>query len=279
MTRHLTILIIILGSVMALSQSLPLPMSEMQTLMFITEAYGTSATIINPAGLARRQADDGVYANYNFAQDNKVNNTNFSFSMGNIGFGYQNFLFDENTNSSELRVYRIGLAIGGKVFSFGSSNKVIETQTSGAMERVFSLDAGFIFQPIGWLTLAGYGRDLDEPLIGGFQYKREYTAGISINMPQNVVRLLFEGNWNDSIIYFADADFKAAVAISPISEHEFDIVIGGIRNLHDDEQYFAMLRLPLWGGIQATGAVRVNQDWKTQSYFTALHFPIQTITF
>jgi len=279
MIRYLIPLSIFIYTAFSLAQNNPLTASEMQRLLFITEASGTSATIVNPAGLARRPADDGLYANYSFDLDNDIKDANFCFSIGNIGLGYQNFMLNPDLENIELHYYRIGLAMGGRIFSFGTSNKLIDIQGNGVQERVFSVDAGFIFEPIKWITLAGYGRNLDEPFIKGIQYRREYTAGISLNTPENILRILFEGKWNESTLYFEDADFKAGFAISPLIGRELDIIIGGIRNLTYDEQYFAMIRVPIWGCIQAAAAIRVNQNWETQRFFTALLFPLQTVTF
>ena len=193
MIKHILLLIFFLGLSFAHAQSLKRPASEVQTLLFITEAFGSSATMINPAGLARNPYDDGLYANYNFSQAQKSEEYNYGFSLGNLGFGYQNFLLNDSGTRPALTYYRLGMALGGKVLSLGTSSKIIALDMEGFSERVFSIDAGFIFQPVKFITLAGFGRDLDEPTIGEFTFKREYTAGLSINLPDNMVRLLVEG--------------------------------------------------------------------------------------
>lgn len=271
------VMISILSFCLASAQSSKLPQSEIQTLMFITEAYGTSATILNPAGLARKSYDDGLYANFNFLNNQKTGEASFAFSMGNLGFGYQKFILDNVEFDPSFTYYRLGLAIGGKILAFGTSNKIIALDMKGFSERVFSVDAGFIFEPVHWITLAGFGRDLDEPTIGKFHFKREYTAGVSLNLPEKYVRFLIEGTWDDSIIHIEDADFKIAIAFSPVQNMDF--IVGGIRNLVYDDNYFALARFPIWGGVQLALAARFDQNWSLNRYFTSLHFPLQTVTF
>ena len=252
-------------------------LSELQNVSFITEAFGFSGTVLNPAGLARRPNDDGAFLNYNLAKNGKRNETNFNFSMGNLSFGMQEFLLDDKDTTPLLKYYRVGMAIGGRVFSIGTSNKLIELEYPHHASRVFSVDAGFVFQPVDWFTLAGFGRDLDEPEIEDIQFSREYVSGISVNLFDQRVRLLGQALWNDRIRYLENAKFKVGLSFSPIENS--NIVIGAMQNPDADEEFFSMLQFPIWGGIRLTAAARFNEKGIVQKYYSAVYIPLRTISF
>jgi hypothetical protein len=259
------------------AQKVSVHTSEFQNLMFVTEAFGTSANLINPAGLARNKNDDGVLVNYNFNDHGVRDELNFNMSMGDLSLGMQEFDLKSRSDSSLMRLYRLGIAIGGSVLSFGTSNKFIELEDGSKRTRVFSLDAGFVLQPLPFITFAGLARDLDEPEIGGIQFHREYTAGVSFNLLQRHLRFLGQTGWNENTRYIEKARYKVGLAISP--KEDFDIILGGIQDPHEKEQFFAMLQVPIWGGIRLRAAARADDEGRMKKYLSSLTVPLQTVSF
>jgi len=263
----------LLFAVQAFSQ--PKGSAEIQKVTFATEAFGFNSTVLNPAGLARRSNDDGAFLNYNTTKDGKKNETYFNFSMGNLAFGYQEFMPEGEINPL-LKYYRLGLAIGGKVFAFGTSNKLIELEFPHHATHVFSMDAGFIFQPVSWFTFAGSGRDLDEPQLEDIQFTREYNSGFSFNLFHSQLRFLGQASWDDSVQYIENAKYKIGMAFSPIENS--NIIIGGIQYPHAKKEFFAMLQIPIWQGINVTLSSRFNEKGVVQKYYAGIYIPLKTAT-
>lgn len=264
-------------AVQAFAQASLHGIAEIQKVSFITEAFGFSGTVLNPAGLARRTNDDGAFLNYNINKKGTRNETNFNFSMGNLSFGLQEFNLDELDTSPLLKYYRIGMAIGGKYFSFGTSHKLIELEYPHHTTRTLGVDAGFVFQPVEWFTLAGFGRDLDEPELEDIQFSREYASGVSFNLFNRRVRFLGQAMWDDRVRYLENANYKYGIAFSPIENSS--IIIGSAQNSKAREEYFAMLQVPIWQGISLTLASRFDERGIVQKYYSAIYIPLRTVSF
>lgn len=275
--KFTTALLLLLMGAQAYPQTVAPSMSELQNISFITEAYGYTGTVLNPAGLARAGNDDGAFYNYITDKTGDRTESNFNFSMGNLAFGFQEFPLGSDLKSPSLNYYRMGIAIGGRVLSIGTSNKLIELQWPHHVTRAYSLDAGFIFQPMPWITLAGFGRDLDEPQLENIQFLREYQAGLSLNLVDQRVRIIGQAMWNDEVDYIEDARYKVGLGLTPIENS--NLIMGAIHDPTGAEEFFAMAQVPIWQGIKLSLSGRFNDRGVVQRYFAAVYVPLKTVTF
>lgn len=260
-----------------------IPISELQHLSFGTEVHGMTAMMRNVAALSVRPDDDGAFFNYNFLKPGEQGEINFSLTMKNLAFAVQQFSMDDHTGYDFMRTYRLGIAVGGKVLSIGTSNKVVEFQSSDRAERVFSLDAGLIFQPVTFFSIAAYARDLNEPIIENYQLRREYSAGIGLKLLDQRFKILTEAVWDDDTRDFARARLKTGLSISPIYNIEF--LIGGVLKhglldlLFENEEFFAIVQIPFFGGIHFLTTARIDGRKQFLRYSTSLLIPLKTIAF
>ncbi|HDP97870.1 MAG TPA: hypothetical protein ENN22_01640 [bacterium] len=260
-----------------------IPVSELQRLSFNTEVHGMTAMIGNAAGLSLFPNDDGAFFNYNFLKPGEQDEINFALTMNNLAFAVQQFSLDNHTDHDFMRAYKLGLSVGGKVLSIGTANKIIEVQSSDRTKQVFSVDVGLIFQPASFLSLAAHARDLNEPVIENYQFQREYSAGFGIKLFSQRFKILAEAAWNDDIQYFEQARVKTGLSIMPIQNVE--LLVGGILKqgivdiLFQNEEFFAILQFPFFGGIRFLTTTRIDGHWHFLRYSASLLIPLKTIAF
>lgn len=260
-----------------------IPISELQHLSFGTEVHGMTAMIRNVAGLSVRPDDDGAFFNYNFLKPGEQGEINFSLTMKNLAFAVQQVSLEDDAVYDFMRTYRLGVSVGGKVLSIGTSNKIVELQSSDRAERVFSVDAGFIFQPATFFSVAAYARDLNEPIIENYQIRREYSAGIGLRLLNQRFKILTEATWDDDTRDFARARLKTGLSISPIYNIEF--LVGGVLKhglldlLLENEEFFAIVQIPFFGGIHFLTTARIDGQKQFLRYSTSLLIPLKTVAF
>jgi len=260
-----------------------IPVSELQRLSFNTEVHAMTAMIRNAAGLSLLPNDDGAFFNYNFLKPGEQGEINFSLTMNNLAFAVQQFSLENHADHDFIRAYKLGLSVGGKVLSIGTANKIIEVQSSDRTKQAFSVDVGLIFQPVSFLSLAAHARDLNEPVIENYQFRREYSAGFGIRLLNQRFKILAETAWDDNTQHFEQARVKTGLSIMPIQNVE--LLVGGILKqgivdiLFQNEEFFAILQIPFFGGIRFLTTTRIDGHGHFMRYSASLLIPLQTITF
>ncbi|MCA9733784.1 MAG: hypothetical protein H6696_04220 [Deferribacteres bacterium] len=259
------------------------PLSELQYLSFSTEVHGMTAMMRNPAGLSIFPNDDGAFFNYNFLKASNPEEINFALTMKNLAFAVQQFPIDDDAALSSIRSYKLGLSVGGKVLSIGTSNKIVELQSSIENKWVFSFDAGVIFQPAPFLSIAAHVRDLNEPVLEDYQFRREFSSGFGLRLLNNRFKILAEAAWDDNTRNFEQSRLKAGLSIMPIQN--FEILVGGIikNGLIDvvakNEEFYAILQIPFWGGIRILATARMDGQKEFLRYSASSLIPLKTIAF
>ncbi len=250
------------------------PQHELQRIFFITEVRGLTAATINPAGLSIQPDDDGVLLSYDFIETKERGNIEAAMSMGSLGFAFEEFPVMSNGEEQRFRMYSLSLAVGGKFLSVGTSNKLID---AGNASLVYSVDAGFILQPVKGVMLAGVGRNLTEPAIPGYDFSRSYTAGFGLFLLERQIKLMAEADWNERTKFLDDARYRGALAISPVAGLEFRA--GVFLTTGVTEQFFAQIQIPFAGGLSFTGSARINDAREFLRYSGAIMIPLQTAKF
>ncbi len=234
----------------------------------------------NVAGLSTRPDDDGVFLNYSFLKPEAGSESNFTLSMQNLAFSVQNFSLDDD---ALMRTYSLGIAVGGKVLSIGSSNKIVQFRSSEQTQGVFIVDAGLIFQPVSFLSIAASARNLNEPLFADYQFQKEYSASISLKLLDQRIKILTEAAWYDDIIQLERARFKSGISLVLLPEVE--LLVGGVLKqeitsiFSQKEEFFAMLQIPFFGGIRFLSTVRIDDQKQLLRYSISLLIPLKTLTF
>lgn len=264
-------------------QTKNLPLSELQYLSFITDVRGMTAMMRNPAGLSISPDDDGAFFNYNFLKADEPDEINFALTMKNLAFAVQQFPIEDDVALSSMRSYKLGLSVGGKVLSIGTSNKIVELQASDQNKWVFSLDAGILFQPVPFFSIAAHVRDLNEPVLENYQFQREFSSGLGLRLLNNRFKILAEAAWNDDTRHFEQTRLKAGLSIMPIRNVE--LLVGGIikNGLVDievqNEEFFAILQIPFVGGIRILTTARMDGQKHFLRYSASSLIPLKTIAF
>lgn len=282
-TNILFIILVIVLTGQVWGQEKDIPVSELQYLTFNTEIHGMTAMIRNAAGLSIRPNDDGAFFNYNFLDPGERGEINFALTMKNLAFAVQQFSLKDDDTYDYMRTYRLGISVGGKVFSIGTSNKIIELQSIDQAKRVFSVDAGIIFQPVSFFSIAGYATNLNEPILENYHFQREYSAGVGLRLLDQRFKILTEACWNDDTQHFEQAQVKVGMSISPIPNIE--IIVGGLLKdgfmdiLFQNEEFFAIVQIPFFGGIRFLTTARIDGQKQFLRYSTSLLIPLKTVAF
>lgn len=253
------------------------PRHEVQRFSFVAEAHGLSAGTVNPAGLSTQPDDDGVQLSYDFYNAEERGNIEAAISMGSLGFAFQEFPLSTESAEHDFRIYAISLGIGGKVFSIGTINKLIEPGRPPDARLIFSVDAGFVFQPAEGLALAGVARNLDEPAVPGRDFSRSYTAGFGLFLLERQLKIMAEADWDEQTKFLEAARYRGAIAIAPLPGLEFRA--GAFHTSGATEQFFAQLQIPFFGGLGFAGSARINDAGEFLRYSAGVVIPLQTARF
>jgi hypothetical protein len=256
--------------------SLP-PRHELQRSLFITEARGLNASTLNPAGLSVQPDDDGVLLSYDFLETKERGNVEAAMSMSSLGFAFQEFPVFTNNTVQRFRTYALSLSVGGKVLSIGTVNKLIDTGDSPKASLVYSVDAGIILQPVTGVVLAGVARNLDEPVVRGYDFSRSYTAGLGLFFLDGQLKLMAEADWNEQTKFIDEARYRGAVAVSPWPGLEFRAGVFHAAGVTD--QFFARIQIPFVGGLNFAGTARLDDARKFLRYSASIIIPLQTAKF
>lgn len=261
----------------ALCQIQTIPATELQEIMFTSEVNGVVSTLINPAGLSRLSNDDGAFLNYSFNKTGNKDELNFLLSMGNLAFGVQEHSLDLDNNSPTVYIYQLSISVGGRIFSIGTSNKLVELRWPHHARNAFSVDAGFVFNPVSWFGFGAFARNLDERTIENYRFPREYIAGFGIRLHENRVKLLAQSTWNDHTVHLENASYKAGLVVSPMED--LDFYVGAVQHPTEREQFFIMFQIPIWGGIRLLSSARMDEHSHFQRYTASILIPLRTVTF
>ncbi len=268
-----TIIIIGWGCFPLWAQKSAVPTHELPKTMFVTDAYGLTANLLNPAGLSTEPEDDGALISYDFFDTQDEGNVAAGLSMGNLGFIYQSFGEDINPR---FRMYALSIGIGGRILSIGTVNKIIRIDGESGGDRV-DLDAGFVLRPANGIKIAGVARNLAEPDDSNYDFTMNFTGGVELSTLSESIKILAEVSWDRKGKFSEDADYRGAISITPYAGFEFRV--GAINTNGNTDQYFGQVFVPLSSGLKLIGSVRTDKDVAALRYSTSLAIPLQTVRF
>lgn len=244
---------------------------------FITQELGAGSLLLNPGALSAMADDDGVMLHALANEDGEERHFAFAMSMGSLGFAVQEMPWSTGPEEVTLRIYRINLAVGGRVFAIGTSNKLYHLQYNHHFSRQFGIDAGFHFQPVSFLRLAAMALDANEPELDGRQVSRRYLAGAALLLFNRTLQLQGQSEFSDSTAEPEDLIWQAGVTLRPVGRLE--IGVGYKREPDRPELFLARATLPLPIGIEIGAAVRSDKEWKAPLFAASLLLPLQTMRF
>ncbi len=266
---------VLLAAGMGLGQTLP--ESEIAASSFISHELGASSVLLNPAGLNAFPQDDGVMV-YDFVdEEGRHRQFAFALSMGSLGFGVQQFRWEDLGDYPFLRIYRANLSVGGRVLSIGTSNKLYHLEYPHHFTRSFSVDAGIHFQPIKYLQFAGLALDCNEPEVAEYLIGRRYLLGAAIVLFDRALYLQQQIELTDDTRHLEDVNYQLGVVLRPWGRLEF--AVGYKKNIFNEENYMARIKVPLPIGLEVTVFARGDEKLHAKVFAAALLLPIQPLRF
>ncbi|HNW60045.1 MAG TPA: hypothetical protein PKI62_10250 [bacterium] len=244
---------------------------------FITRELGVGAMLLNPGALSTRPDDDGVMVCGIGDKEWKNPEYACAMSMGGLGFAYQQLPLVVDGDELTLKIYRLNLAVGGRVLAIGTSNKVYALEYPHHSDHQFGIDAGLQFQPLSFLRIAALALDCNEPVVGGRTISRRYLLGSAIALFHHTLWLEQQVIGNDATDAFADLTWQAGLVLRPIGRLQF--ALGYKKTPHDPELYLAQAALPLPIGITVGAALRSDKEFKSKLLAASLLLPLQTLRF
>ncbi|MCB0742710.1 MAG: hypothetical protein KDC67_02305 [Ignavibacteriae bacterium] len=249
-------------------------LSELQKIYFISETNSLTTNFVNPAALSMNKNDDGFLYSYDFFNTNNQGNSLASLSMGNLGFVYQDIYSFEN---SRLTSYALNLSVGGDLFSFGTSNKIINVTGLDNQTSYFTINAGFIFQPTEYFSLGFLASNINKLELDLFQYRRGYSVGAKIAIVRNVLNLFVQTDFKERKELSTNVSGSAGFSIQPINFLELRTWIMGNKNIIDEGILTAIFKLE--GGFILSASAHFNDAREKTRYNAMLAIPLQTISF
>jgi hypothetical protein len=244
---------------------------------FITHELGAGSLLLNPGALSARPDDDGVMI-YGFGDEKwKDSQYAFAMSMGSLGFAYQRLPMMVGGDESTLRIYRINLAVGGRVLAIGTSNKLYHLEYPHHIDHQFGIDAGLHFQPLPFLQMAALALDCNEPVIGGRTISRRYLLGTALILFNRALYLQQQVMGDDEVSGVKDLVWQAGLVLRPIGRLE--IGCGYKKDPAAPGLFLAEATLPLPIGIEISAGVRSDKDFESRLFAASLLLPLQTLRF
>ncbi len=268
---------VVMALMTGLGWSQSLPESEITASSFISHELGAFSVLLNPAGLGAFPHDDGVMV-YDFVDD-EARHRQFAFalSMGSLGFGVQQFRWEDLSEYPFLRIYRANLSVGGRVLSIGTSNKLYHLEYPHHFARTFSIDAGVHFQPFKYLQLAGLALDCNEPELAEYHIGRRYLIGAAIVLFDRGLYLQQQIEFSDDTRHIEDVHYQFGVALRPWGRLEF--ALGYKKEVFRKENYLARIKVPLPIGVEVSAFARGDEKLKPQIFAAGLLLPLQPLRF
>ncbi len=244
---------------------------------FITHELGAGSLLLNPAALSALPGDDGVML-YDFRdEDGKRREFAFAMSMGSLGFAVQESPWMVDSEELTLHVYRINLAVGGRVLSIGTSNKFYQLEYPHHHSREFGIDAGLHFQPLPLLQIAALALDCNEPVLDGHIINRRYLLGTTIVLFGRALFLQQQVELNDASKYIEDLTLQSGIVVRPWGRLE--VGVGYKKEPSLPERFLAQATLPLPIGFEIGAALRSDKEFKSRMFAVSLLLPLQTLRF
>lgn len=255
----------------------PLPVEDLARFGFVAQHNGVASVLLNPAGLSPMANDDGVLLYDRMAERGQQREFAMVISLGNLAFAAQQMALDTGPGDQLLKIYRLNLAVGGRVLAVGTSNKLVQLEHPHHFTRAFSVDAGIHFQPFRFLRFDGLVLNCDQPDLEDYYLARRFVAGFAISLWQSRIVLLQQMTWNEHAKAPEDMGIQAGIALRPVGR--FVITIGANRDLNAQEHVLLGLQIPLPAGLRLYAFGRTNQKLELQSLAAVLILPLQAIQF
>ncbi len=250
-------------------------LSSSSNQWFISEVWGGTATLINPAALATSARDDGLWLSYAFIGDEMGSgDKEFGFSIGNLGFGFQNYDMRSGNDTLPCYIYRIGLSVGGRLFSLGTSQNLTEIRFPSRYPRLFTLDAGFVCNPLSVVRIAGLVRNVDDNQHREFRIKREYIAGFMLRFVDAGFRLLAQAAAHDRIRGLDEVSYRYGISAYPLKR--LGLTLMSLREPHAEDHFAALLSTPLIGGVSARLGLYAKSRLHIDAFSISCQLPLQT---
>lgn len=244
---------------------------------FLTHELGVEAMLLNPGALSARSDDDGVRVQGIGDKEWKDHEYAAAMSMGGLGLAYQQLNLAVDGHEQTLRIYRLSLAVGGRVLAIGTSNKLYSLEYPHHIDNQFGIDAGLHFQPLSFLTIAALALDCNEPVVGGKTIPRRYVVGTALALFHRSLWLEQQVTGDDGTTDWQDLTWQAGLVVRPIGRLE--IGFGYKDEPRTPELYFAQATLPLPIGIEIGAALRSDKEFKDKRLAASLLLPLQTLRF
>ena len=249
-------------------------LSELQKIYFIAETNSLTTNFVNPAALSINKNDDGFLFAYDFLETKNQGTSLVSLSMGNLGFIYQDVYSIDNMR---LTSYALNISVGGDLFSFGTSNKIINVAYIDGEKSHFTIDAGLIIQPSSIFSIGLLANNINNVEIDSFQYQQIYSVGARITIVYNLLDVFAQTDFKDSKELDANVVTSAGFSLKPLPFLELRTWLMGTKDFIDEGILSAVFNLD--NGFIISASTHFNDQQERTRYNAMLAIPLQTISF
>jgi protease-4 len=179
----------------------------------VAQSYGARNLFTNPAAISfeKELNGSGLLSSFTYGSTfNQQNEFSLSGTFNFLGFGYERL----TKGSDYYSRYQLGISSsisqdlfwGAKISTTSSDNSVLSNH--------FSLDAGFQYRPLSYLSLGLIVNEINQSTINGIKSSSVYTLGAAIR-PKDWATLSFDIETNSD--NFGKAfTYQTTLAIEPI---------------------------------------------------------------